>query len=327
MDRCFRNTGRLYYIEDLVQETNRAIYDYSGIEDGVKKRQVYEDIAFMESEAGWSIDLVRKKEGRKVSFRYADPTYSIGKEPLNDVEKSQIQEVLQTLSRFKGMPQFEWVEDISARLQTIALPFEQQQIIEFEQNPFLKGLEFITPLYNAILYKRPLNLVYHSFKSEDKMDLLIHPYYLKQYNQRWFLFGWNQEKDFLMNLALDRIQAISEAQAPFLENTTIDFTEYFEDVVGVTIPRDSKTEAVVLEIQKERWPYIETKPLHGSQKVLARNSDTVVIQLAIKPNYEFISLLLSLGEGVKVISPEAFKISVLEKLKNILHQHEKPVQM
>jgi predicted DNA-binding transcriptional regulator YafY len=327
LDRCFRNTGRLFFIDDLIEECNRAIYEHSGIEDGVKKRQVYEDIAFMESEAGWGIELERTKRGRKVTFRYADPNYSIGKEPLSDLEKNQIQEVLLTLGRFKGMPQFEWVEDISARLQTIALPSEQQLIIEFEQNPFLKGLELFTPLFNAILYKRPLNLIYQSFKEGRKMDLLIHPYYLKQYNQRWFLFGWNQEQNFLMNLALDRIQSVSEAQATFLENSSIDFTEYFEDVVGVSIPKDSETEIVVLEISKERWPYIETKPLHGSQKVLERKLDIVRIQLNIKINNELFALLFSYADAIEVIEPASLRERCKSISQNLFSKYSKRLHL
>ncbi len=55
LDKCFRNPGRTYYIDDLIQACNDAIYEYSGIEDGVKRRQVLDDIKFMESEQGWNI--------------------------------------------------------------------------------------------------------------------------------------------------------------------------------------------------------------------------------------------------------------------------------
>ena len=52
-----------------------------------------------------------------------------------------------TLSRFKGMPQFEWIDEITARLDSgLGLsPKYKQDFIEFDQNNYLKGLEFITP--------------------------------------------------------------------------------------------------------------------------------------------------------------------------------------
>ena len=50
LDKCFRNYGRRYNINDLIEACNQAIYEFTGLEDGVKRRQVYADIAYMESE-------------------------------------------------------------------------------------------------------------------------------------------------------------------------------------------------------------------------------------------------------------------------------------
>ena len=55
LDKCFSNFGRMYFIEDLVEACNKALYDYTGVDDGVKKRQLYEDINFMQSEQGWEL--------------------------------------------------------------------------------------------------------------------------------------------------------------------------------------------------------------------------------------------------------------------------------
>ena len=50
LDRCFSNFGRRFFIEDLIEACNQAIYDFDGIEDGVKRRQIFDDINFMESD-------------------------------------------------------------------------------------------------------------------------------------------------------------------------------------------------------------------------------------------------------------------------------------
>ena len=42
-------------MEDLVDECNKAIYDFTGNPEGVKRRQSYDNIIFMESEQGWAI--------------------------------------------------------------------------------------------------------------------------------------------------------------------------------------------------------------------------------------------------------------------------------
>ena len=78
LDRCFSNSGRKYFIEDLIEACNEAIYDFSGIEDGVKRRQVFDDITFMESEQGWSIPLERIKCGRRVLYHRCDGSHPEG---------------------------------------------------------------------------------------------------------------------------------------------------------------------------------------------------------------------------------------------------------
>ena len=135
--------------------------NYSGIEDGVKRRQILDDIKYMESEQGWNIPLEHIRDGHKVHFRYSDMNFSINNQPLNETEENQLKEALLTLSRFKGMPQFGWVDEITARLDSeLGLSKSNYQIIEFEQNDYLQGLEHITPLYNAILYQKTIDVNY-----------------------------------------------------------------------------------------------------------------------------------------------------------------------
>ncbi len=313
LDKCFRNPGRRYYIDDLIAVCNNAIYEHAGIEDGVKRRQVLDDIRFMESEQGWSVPLEHIRDGHKVYYRYDDLSFSINNQPLNEIEKKQLKEALLTLSRFKGMPQFEWIDEIATRLDMeLGLSINSQKIIDFEQNEDLQGLEHITPLYNAILYGKSLKVCYKSFKQDCIQTIIFHPYYLKQYKNRWFVFGWHGQRNELSNLALDRIDELEEISEPYIPNTEIDFSEYFEDVIGVTIPANVKPEKVLLKITNELYPYIKTKPLHGSQTVKGKTEEKTLIELTVIPNYELEMLVLSYGEGIEVLAP----VTLREKIKN-----------
>ncbi len=306
LDKCFRNPGRKYFIEDLVEACSRSIYDFSGEDKGIQRRQVLEDIKFMESEQGWSISLQRIREGRKVFFKYEDANFSINNQPLNELEANQLREALLTLSRFKGMPHFEWIDEITARLDSgLDLSHVNQKIIEFEQNSYLKGLEHITPIYNSILYKRTIEIVYQSFKQETQQSIVFHPYFLKQYNNRWYVFGQNDEGGSIMNLALDRIREIRASNKEYSPNSDIDFSDYFDDFIGVTRNESGTIERVILEISNDLLPYVQTKPLHGSQKLKERGEKTSRITLEVIPNYELESLLLSLGEGLWVLEPDS----------------------
>ncbi len=324
LDKCFRNIGRNYTIEDLLEECNNAIFSFDPYSDGIKRRQLYEDLRYMESEQGWSIELAEGlKLGRKKIYRYADPSFSISNQPLNEVDANHLKSALLTLSRFKGLPQFDWVEELAVRLDdTFNLTKEndasqnKQEVISFEENIYLKGKEYISNLYDSIHYKKVLIIRYKSFRSDFINEFHLSPYYLKQYNNRWFLFGQDARYKTLTNLALDRIEHLEDSNEQYIK-TDINFEEYFEDIVGVSLSEEP-VEKVILRIDKQRWPYVKTKPLHGSQKVISIEEDFVDISLEVIPNNELESIILQYGEKMMVLEPEDLKLRIMEKI-NILN--------
>jgi predicted DNA-binding transcriptional regulator YafY len=310
LDKCFRNTGRKYAIDDLVEACNQSIYDFTGKDDGIKKRQLYDDIRFMESEQGWNIALEKIKDGRKVYYRYEDPNFSISNQPLNETEANQLKEALLTLNRFKGMPQYDWIEELGTRLDhEFKLNKNVEKVMSFEENEYLAGKTFISDLYQAIIYKKAIAIEYKTFKNEKSTTYELSPYHLKQYNKRWFLFGKSPHFESLTNLALDRMVSIKEISKPY-EVCQIDFEEYFDEVIGVTIP-DAPIETIKIKIEETLVPYIKTKPLHPTQAYQQENG-MHRITIKVIPNYELESLLLSYGEKIKILEP----VSLVEKMKS-----------
>jgi predicted DNA-binding transcriptional regulator YafY len=318
LDKCFRNTGRKYYINDLLKACNEALTSHDQKTDGIKRRQLYEDIKFMESADGYGIELFKGKDGKEVYYRYNDPGFSITNKGLNQSEAAQIKEALMILTRFKGMPQFEWVEEVVAKFESsFGLKKGAEKIIAFDENLDYTAVKYISPLFNATLYQRTVKITYKSFFQKDEVEVLLHPYYLKQYNNRWFCFGFNEKEKKITNLALDRILDVKEAKVRFKKNETIDFNEFLEEVVGVTV-KDIPVEKVVLKISNELWPYLETKPLHSTQTRINKGErDFVTAFIKVRPNYELQSLLLSHGEKIEIVEPLGLKKEILERVKKI----------
>ena len=314
LDKCFSNFNKKFYLEDLLEKCNEALYELNPDGDGIKKRQLFEDIKFMESNQGWSVPLDRIKEGRKVYYRYENPDFSINKQPINELEAEKLKSALLVLSRFKGMPQFEWVNELILKLQeAFKLQSHEREIISFDANEYLKNIHFLGDLFNAILYKKVLQVEYQSFKSDVITALEIHPYYLKQYNNRWFLIGNNPEFENLTNLALDRIVSFEAVNTEY-ENTDINFNEYFDDIIGVSILPESIVSKITLFATPDLAPYIMTKPLHGSQKKIANNETGFTFSIEVIPNHELEKLILSFGEGLKVVEPDSFKNKIKQRL-------------
>jgi len=316
LDTCFRNTGKRYSIEDLINECEKTLLELEPNSNGISLRQIRDDIAFMKSTEGWDIELGNFKDGKKMYYRYIDTSFSINNMPLNDLEINQLQSALDILSQFKGMPQFKWIHELLPKLkQGIVTDKKRSHIIDFDNNEYLKGIDNLGLLFNAIHYKKVLSVMYKPYENSSSSEIIIHPYFLKQYNNRWFLFGYNPENEkYDWNLAIDRIESVKELKSKYQKNDVIDWEEYFEDIIGVTKPLDKKVENVVLQFIGRTAKYIETKPIHGSQKPKWLDENTLEVRLEIIINYELERLILSYADSVIVKKPASLAKIVKERL-------------
>lgn len=207
LDKCFRDRRHRYYMEDLIDKCEEAIYYYNGV-GGVSRRQIFEDIKFMESETGWSVPLERKQDGRRVYYRYSDPDFTINAQPLTEDEARQLRSVIITLRRFRGLPSNAWVDEVISNLKwRFGLRGKQENMIGFEQNPYLRGLNLLPDIIDAATSHQTVRITYRNYKNcDEEYTVVVHPWYIKQYNNRWFLMAYDAEADRISNYALDRIQ-------------------------------------------------------------------------------------------------------------------------
>ena len=319
LDRCFSDFRHRYYIEDLIEACSKAVYDYTG-SDSVSRRTVLSDIAFMESPQGWDIPLERYRDGQRVYYRYEDKEFSINKKSLTAYELSQLNTTIAMLGRYRGLPAHAWLENIISSLEyRFGLKPGNDIVVEFEQNDRLAGIEYLSFAIEAAYTKQTLKICYQSYNGVSE-NWVIYPYYLKQYNNRWFLFGLNKYYEALSTIPLDRIVKIEKLDEPFIENSSVDFDIYFEDIVGVTVPNESvKKESVCLQFDRKRFPYIKTKPLHSSQKII--DEEKCIVRIDVRPNNELDSMILSFVPDVIVQSPEWYRKHICEKIEKNLQKY------
>jgi predicted DNA-binding transcriptional regulator YafY len=316
LDKCLRNTGRKYFWQNLLEECNKALAECCGQNSSISRRQLFYDINFLESEQGFSAPIERLKDGKQIYYRYEDKSFSINNQPLNETEVNQIKSALMIMSRFTGTPQFEWVSEIVPLLENkLGIVKQETPAISFESNVDLKGIHFLSAIFSAIVNKVVLKVEYKSFTDENPTLFVFHPHHLKQFNNRWFVFGLNQEnKNPCWNLPLDRIEKISETKDKYIDSNIV-WDDYFFDIIGVTRHANDKPQEIVLEFLPEQAPYITTKPLHPTQKNKLTD-EGLIVRIKVIPNYELIKLILSFGEMVRVIKPKELKETIKQKLSN-----------
>ena len=223
------------------------------------------------------------------------------------------------LSRYRGIPTNAWLEEVISNLEyRFGVKANSENLIAFEQNDMLKGLEHLVGIIDATINHQTLEIAYQSYWGE-KRNIVVYPYYVKQYNGRWFLFGLNDEKGKIESYALDRIESYACSTHPFVENVTTDFASYFDNVIGVSVPYgDVATEEVVLRFSPQRFPYVLSKPIHSSQRVL---SEPNTVSIHVKPNRELSQQILSFIPDVEVLSPEWLRNEIRDKLKDNLQKY------
>lgn len=326
IDNCLRNRYRRWTLDDLVEACSEALYDMEGICKGVSVRTVQGDIQMMRSDKlGYNapIEVYDHKY-----YRYADPKYSIMDMPMSQNDYEVMQEAVDMLRQLEDFEQFSEMSDVVSRLQDkLAISQSNRKpIIHFDSVPNLKGLRLLNPLYNYITHKQTLSIMYHSFNAKKPVKFILCPYLLKEFRNRWFLFGSKASDLVLFNLPLDRIVSVEPSDITFRENPEFDPEHFFDDVIGVSKNIHETPRLIKFWATAEQSKYIKTKPIHSSQELIRENPDgSCVFKIEVVINFEMYSVFMSYGSGVKILSPRKCVDYMKSKLKEAVELYDKIV--
>lgn len=313
LDRCFSSKVR-YCLEELKDVLEEKL-GYS-----VSMRTIRYDIENMRNSPYDAPIEATPYDGKKCYYHYSDPEFSIFNVGLTNEELDKLLSTIQMLNRFRDTPANAWLGEVINKLECrLGAKASYEKLISFDQNDKLKGLEHLSGLLEATTQHQTLELTYHPYSQSNERLITVSPYYLKQYNGRWFLFGMNASNNRVESFAFDRIEKYAVSDKPFVKNEAIDFSSYFNDVVGVSVPSDNvPKEEVVLKFSDKRFPYVVSKPIHPSQKVIA----PCTISITVKPNFELDQHIFSYIPDVEVVSPGWLRDKVLEKIKENIKKYE-----
>lgn len=280
----------------------------------VSQRTIEYDISTLKNEFHAPV------QKRKGLYHYTEP-YSIF-EVFDDSEYGSLNELLALLRQQKAN-EFIGMEEIFLRLEqrVSILGGEQSQIIAFEQNP-LKGIENLEKLYKYINENRALEIEYKPFDLPP-YNRIIKPVLLKQYNNRWFLFAWEKDKDSIQNIALDRINTIVFSAEEIKTKENFEASTYFNDIVGVSVIKDKTNEIVKFRIKKPRAFYVETKPFHNTQTIISDDEKSLTFEINVIINRELEAKLMGYGNDILILEPKNLQTTIKEMLKNTLKEYDK----
>lgn len=325
IDKCLQNSYREWTLDDLIEACSDALYEYEGRDANVSKRTVQLDIQMMRSDKlGYNapIEVYDKK-----FYRYADPDFSITDIPLNESDMDVLSETVDMLRQFKEFSFFSELGDIIQRLEDkiYSEKSHRPSVIHLDKNDQLKGLEHLDVLYQAIIKEMVLVIDYQSYRARNAQPITLHPYILKEFNNRWFLVGrkTGDDKGAIMTLALDRIVSIDYDLKTAYNRNDFDADNYYEHTYGVTVMPPEHAKEVILEIDRSNAPYVLTKPFHHSQKIIEKRKDgSITISMFLHQNFELERLILGFGNSIKVLAPRQLKQRIQKKLNEAILNYE-----
>lgn len=250
-------------------------------------------------------------------YRYADTSYNLPMASLNEEELSTIGNAIEVLRQFEGVPQYDYIRICLEQIKGNRKIDESTAYVSFQNNPDLTGIEHFHTLLAAIMNQQPQQITYHPFGKEPK-QIIIHPYHLKQYNDRWFLLALAEGYETPTVLPLDRIEEIEQVKVNF-RHPFFEPSEYFDDVVGVSVSANKDVESVVIRVDARRYPYLATKPIHPTQTEMKNEAteSTRTIRLRVQINNELEASILSYGDDMEVVSPEWLRCKIKGRIQHL----------
>lgn len=179
-----------------------------------------------------------------------------------------------------------------------------------------KGTEYFNGILHAIQNNLIITFQLNSYWAEATQRRCV-PKAIKEAQNRWYLIGYDLDRNDFRNYGLDRISNFT-VTASKKQTPNINVKEYYKNAFG--IETQGQPYKVILKLDNAQKKYLQSLPFHHSQKIVKEKENYFIIELFLHLNFDFRMEILKLGSLCEVIEPTHFRNEMIEeknKLKNI----------
>jgi len=323
IDDCLTKRYKKWSWEDLADACAEKIYEYEGIEATPSRRTIMYDIQTMrDGKLGYFAPIIYERASK--SYTYEDPEFSIQKFPLGKDDIFELEYALSILKNFKGFQNAAGIENIITKLEhTVTLQeSNKKEVIHFDHSLNEPGQKWLHMLYDFIQDETAIKISYQPFHLDQPYERIISPYIMKEYDNRWFLICWDHKRSGIRNFALDRLVSIEKEPVRYHHDDRFDASQYFQDIIGVSLIDKMKLEEIVFKVNNDDAKYLVTKPFHQSQVQLKEDATHATFSIKVYPNFELESVLLSYGDRLEVLKPETLRNQIKDRVGKQMRIYE-----
>lgn len=188
LDRCFSSGSTEYTIKRLLDSVNSTLIK-EGLY-GISLRQLRDDIKTMRELYKAPIEP-KVYDHKKCYYTYTDNKFSIFNNGMDEKEFNALRATIEMLAKYRTGNN--WLEELLTSLEyRFNIKPNSKKIVAFDENRELKGIEFFSSIIQHAINNKAISYTYRSFRGHEE-EYTLHPYYIKQYNGRWFTFGWESK--------------------------------------------------------------------------------------------------------------------------------------
>jgi hypothetical protein len=319
LDYCFRNKS--FTFNELLSFVNDKVAElYPG--EGISIRTLRDDIkVFRNKKEGFGAPL---PENIRI-LRYTNTDFSIAQKPLLEYEQYLIDAAQQLLERFENHPKYNRLAEALIKFQDDEEENDTSKILFYDTNEEYKGIKHLKPLYLAIKKKQVLQVTFKGFQDDIATTFEFHPHILKQYNNRWFVFGLNNNiaiKEWSIPLDERLINFDVLEDATYI-GAEVDWGTFFRTMVGVVRPKDAEIVKVVLRFYNGRENYFKTKPFQPDFEEFFEEDKQDQVWFETIINKELVQQLLSYGQDLEIIEPKSLKKEMKDHVDSMINYYLK----
>lgn len=205
----------------------------------------------------------------------------------------------------------EWLLNAAATNDVLSSSRDISQKIFLEDVPSAR--QHLATVINALKSTRPLKFNYHPYtKSTPTTGIIVEPYFLKIFRQRWYLTGRVVSENRIKTYALDRISSPVVLPDNFTPDPAFDAETYSRDSFGIIFSQ-GEVKDIVIRTDSRQAKYFRALPLHHSQQEMIHD-DFSNFSYRMRITDDLIAELLSYGPKITVISPPELRAIIRDRL-------------
>lgn len=213
----------------------------------------------------------------------------------------------------------EWLLNSSATNEMLNSSREIFQKIFLEDVPSAR--DHLATVVDALKTSRPLKFDYHPYtRSLPTTGVVVEPYFLKIFKQRWYMTGRNTAENRVKTYALDRMIDAVILPNEFSPDPAFDPEAYFRDSFGIIFSQN-EAKRIVLRTTPHQAKYLRALPLHHSQREMIHDSFSD-FSYRLRITDDFIAELLSYGPNVTVMAPPELRAIMKGRLSEALSKYQ-----